>query len=91
MAMHTNLLLQQEIKAVRAENERKYKKKARKRAIIGNDSLLMVQEGENRVQQLNTQVNEQPEQSTPVPRRRAPQRCSGCGIVGHTIRNCPNK
>ena len=89
--MYTNLLLQQEIKAVRAENKRKYKKKARKRAIIGNDSLLMVQEGENRVQQLNTQVNEQPEQSTPVPRRRAPQRCSGCGIVGHTIRNCPNK
>ena len=89
--MHTNLLLQQKIKAVQAENEQKYKKKARKRAIIGNDSLLIVQEEENRVQQLNTQINKQPEQSTPVPRRRAPQRCSGCWIVGYTIRNCPNK
>lgn len=91
MAMHTNLLLQQEIKTLRAENERKYRKKARRRALIGNDTLLSVQEGQNRVQQLDMQLNEQPEESTPVPRRRAPQRCSGCGIIGHTIRNCPTK
>lgn len=69
MAMHTNLVLQQEIKVLRAENEGKYKKKTRRRALMGNYILLSVQEGQNRVQQLDTQLNEQPEQSTHVPRR----------------------
>jgi hypothetical protein len=91
MAMQTTLLLQQEIRAVRAENRRQRQKKAKKRAEIGNDRLLNVQEGENRVQQLGTQLNEQPAESTPAPRRRAPQRCSGCGTIGHTIRNCPSR
>jgi hypothetical protein len=91
MAMNMNLLLRDEIKTLRAENERKIKKKARRRAAIGNDTLLSVQEGQNRVQRLDTQFNEQPDEPTPMPRRRAPQRCSGCGIVGHTIRNCPSK
>ena len=91
IAMHTNHLLQQEIKNLRAENKRKYKKKIRRRALLGNDILLSVQEAQNRIQQLDTQLNEQPEQSTPIPRRRAPQRYSGCGIAGHTIRNCPSK
>jgi hypothetical protein len=40
--MNTNLLLQQEIKALRAENERKVREKARRRAILGNDTLLFV-------------------------------------------------
>ena len=91
MAMHTNCLLQQEIRTLRAENERKTKKKARRRAILGNDTLLSVQEGQNRVQQLDMQLNEQHDEPTPLPRRRAPQRCSGCGTVGHTIRNCSNR
>lgn len=50
-----------------------------------------MQEDENRVQQLDTQLNKQPAESTPAPRRRAPQRCSGCGTIGHTIRNCPSR
>jgi hypothetical protein len=91
MAMNTNLLLQQEIKVLRAENERKIKKKARRRAILGDDLVLFVQEGQNRVQQLDTEVNEQVEEPTPRPRQRAPARCSGCATVGHTIRRCPNK
>jgi hypothetical protein len=91
MAMQTQLLLEQEIKNLQAENGRQCQRKARKHAELGNDRLLNVQEGQNRVQQLATQFNEQPEESTPMPRRRAPQRCSGCGTVGHTIRNCPIK
>lgn len=47
--------------------------------------LLSAERGQNRVQQLNTQLNEQPEQSTPVPRRRTPLRYSGCGIDGHIV------
>ena len=91
MAMQTKLILEQEIKAVRAENGRQRQRKARKRAEIGNDRLLNVQEGQNRVQQLDQQLKEQATEPTPGPRRRAPQRCSGCGTVGHTIRNCPSK
>jgi hypothetical protein len=91
MAMNTNLLLRQEISVLRAKNERKKRKKARRRAIIGNDLVLFVEEGQSRVQQLDTQLNEQVDEPTPRPRQRAPQRCSNCGTARHTIRRCPNK
>ncbi|KAJ5819468.1 hypothetical protein N7474_005059 [Penicillium riverlandense] len=91
MAMNTNLLLRQEIKILREENERKIKKRARRRANLGNDLVLFVQEGQNRVQQLDTQLNEQVDEPRPRPRQRAPQHCSVCRTVGHTIRGCPNK
>jgi hypothetical protein len=42
MAMNANLLLQQEIKVLRAENERKRKKKARRHANLGDDTILSV-------------------------------------------------
>ena len=88
MAMNTNILLHEEIKSLRAQNERKIKKRARRNANLGTDTILSVQEGQERVQQLDTQVEEQVDS---VPRQRAPRRCSGCGIIGHTIRSCPNK
>lgn len=91
MAMSMNLLLQQEIKALRAENERKLKKKVRKHASLGNDLFLSIQEGRDRIQQLNEQVDEQVDKPIPEPRQRAPPRCSGCWTIGHTIRNCPSK
>jgi hypothetical protein len=91
MAMNMNLLLQQEIKVLRAENERKIRKKARRRANLGDDILLSVQEGQNRVQQLDIPQNEQVDKPAPIPRQRAPPRCSGCWSVGHTLRSCPNK
>lgn len=89
--MNTNLLLQQEIKVLRAEKERKIKKRARRRATLGNDFVLYIQEGQNRVQQLDTQLNGQVTEPTPRPLQRAPQRCSGCGTIGYTIRNCPSE
>ena len=49
MVMNMNLLLQQEIKVLRAENERKVKKKARRHTILGNDLLLSIEEGQTRV------------------------------------------
>ena len=91
MAMNTNLLLQQEIKVLRTENERKTKKKARKRASIGDNLFISVQEGRERIQQLDIQDEAQVEEPISRPRKRAPQRCSGCGTIGHTIRGCPSK
>ncbi|ODM14306.1 hypothetical protein SI65_10303 [Aspergillus cristatus] len=91
MQMSMNVLLHERIKVLEAENERKTRKKARRHASLGNDLLLSVQEGENRTQQLGLQLNEDIGDSTPRPRQRAPSRCSGCGTIGHTIRNCPHK
>jgi DDE superfamily endonuclease/Tc5 transposase-like DNA-binding protein/Psq-like protein len=91
MAMNVNNLLQEEIRSLRAENERKVRKKARKHANIGNDTILNVQEGRDRVQQLNEPVDEQLDLPSTVRRQRAPPRCSGCNTIGHNIRNCPNK
>lgn len=88
MAMNTNILLHEEIKSLRAQNEQKIKKRARRNANLGTDTILSVQEGQERVQQLDTQIEEQVDS---VPRQRAPRRCSGCGTIGHTIRSCPNK
>lgn len=42
MAMHTNLLLQQEIKFLRAENKHKYKKKAKRRTKLDNNLFLSI-------------------------------------------------
>ena len=95
MAMNMNLILQEDIKVLRAENERKMKKKARKHTSLGDDLFISVQEGREHIQQLDTiqqldaQLNEQLNDATP--RQRAPPRCSGCGIIGHTIRRCPSK
>lgn len=82
MAMNINLLLHQEIKSLRTQNEQKIKKKARRNANLGTDIILSVQEGQERFQQLDTQV----EECISRPRKRAPQHCSGCDTLGHTIR-----
>lgn len=83
MAMNVNNLLQEE----RADGERKARNKARKHANIGKDVILNVQEGRDRVQQLNEPVDEHLDLPPPVRRQRAPPRCSGCNIIGHDIRN----
>jgi len=48
--MNVNLLLQQEIKVLQAENKWKIKKKIKKHAILGDNLVLFVQEGQNHVQ-----------------------------------------
>ena len=91
MAMNTNLLLQQEIKVLQSENEWKTKKKARRDAALGNDTILSVQEGLDHIQQLDVQVEGQVEEQASIPCQHAPAHCRGCGIIGHTIRICHSK
>lgn len=83
MATNMNLLLHQEIKSLRTQNERKIKKRARRNANLGTDTNLSVQEGKGNFQQLDTQVEEQVEECISRPCKRAPQRYSGCGTIGH--------
>lgn len=59
MAININLLLKQEIKVVRAENKRKIKKKARRRARLGTNIFLSVQQGQDYIQQPEIQVQEE--------------------------------
>jgi uncharacterized small protein (DUF1192 family) len=42
-------------------------KRKRRGAILGKDTLLSVQEGQNRIQQLDMQFNEQPAEPTLMP------------------------
>jgi len=83
MAMNTNILLYEETKSLRAQNERKIKKRAKRNANSGTDTIICVQEGQERVQQLDTQVEEQVDR---VPRQRAPRPLRRRGAIGHTIR-----
>ena len=69
--MNTNILLHEEIKSLRAQNEQKIKERTRRNANLGTDTILSVQEGQERVQQLDTQVEEQVDR---VPCQRAPRR-----------------
>lgn len=57
-----NLLLPQGIKVLRAENGWEIKQKASRRVTLGADLILFVHEGRNRVQQLDTHVEEQVEE-----------------------------
>jgi hypothetical protein len=88
IAMNMNLLLHEQIKALRAENERKIQKRARRTTVLGTDPILSIQEGQNRLQQLDIQVEEE---AAERPRQRAPPQCSGCRAIGHRINRCPNK
>ena len=81
----------QEIKSLHIQNEWKIKKRARRNATLGADTILSVQEGQNCFQQLDTQVDGHVEESTPRPWKWAAQRCSGCNIIGHTVWSCPSK
>jgi hypothetical protein len=89
MAMNMNLILQQKIAALRAENEHKKKKKARRQATLESSIILNIQKDHDRVEQLDKQLdkqlNEQLNEPTPAPRQRAPPRCSSCNTIGHTI------
>jgi len=67
------------------------KKKTRRHAIQDDNLILFVQEDQNCVQQLDTQLNKHVDEPTSRPCQWAPAHCSGCGIVRHTIRNCPSK
>jgi hypothetical protein len=67
------------------------KKKARKHINLGNNLFISMQEGRDRIQQINEQVDEQVDEPIPISHQRAPPTCSGCWTIRHTRRSCPNK
>jgi FtsZ-binding cell division protein ZapB len=91
IAIETITLLQSEVERLRTENKRQMQKKARKKAAIGTDQVLTVSEARDRITQSDNADEQARTQIMDQSRKRAPPRCSGCGVVGHTIRNCPSK
>src|SRR5450432_4777986 len=104
MSMNSAILLKEEVRQLRAANEKKKKKKAKKRTYIAHGGSLTIQEGlalsEPPVQPVQP-VIEAVEPvigvvggvgaDEPIVRPRALRTCSICRSLSHTARTCPVK
>jgi hypothetical protein len=94
MAMNSAVLLREEVRQLRAENQRQKKKRAKRRSYIATGGVLTVQEGLEL-----SQSNVEPVSGVvsgvaidePTVRTRAPRTCSICRSQSHTARTCPAK
>ena len=94
LAMNSAVLLAEENRQLRHENERQKKKRAKKRTFIATGGVLTNQEGIAR--QHRSQVTNIVPESGVVPEEestqtRAPRMCSLCRSLLHTARTCPTK
>lgn len=91
LAMNSAVLLAEENRQLRGENERQKKKRAKRRAFIATGGVLTIQEGLDRSQATNI-VPESAQATEEVTiQRRAPRMCSLCRSLVHTARTCPTK
>jgi hypothetical protein len=91
IAMNSAVLLAEENRQLRAENQRQKKKRAKKRAYIATGGVLTVEEGLDR----SNIEDREPEggvvnQEAPT-QTRAPRTCSMCKSLLHTACTCPTK
>ena len=94
LQLQSHILQAQEIKELRAANEKQKQKRGKSRRQIQAEAGLTVQEAS----QLITEPVEAIEAPPSPPRRspslalqprtRAPPKCSGCGEIGHNINRC---
>jgi hypothetical protein len=82
--MHKVLLLDQEIKGLRAANEKQKRKRATPRSFIATGGVLTGAEGQQLAQEAIQMME-------PVAKKRAPPRCSNCHQIGHTRTSCPSR
>jgi hypothetical protein len=91
MAMNSAMLLAEENRQLRAENERQKKKRVKRRAYIATGGVLTLQEGLDR----SRIEDREPEGGVVNPEAptqpRAPRTCSMCKSLLHTARTCPTK
>ena len=92
MAMHGSLILAEENKQLREENQRQKRKKTQKRSYIGTEGLLTISEGLHRAEEANRVVEEvsrgEEVQMRQV-KQRAPPKCSICNSLSHKAPKCP--
>jgi hypothetical protein len=88
LAMHTNIVLAEENRQLRAENQRQKRKRATKRSFIQSGGVLTVQQGIELVETAeNGPVGEGGDLPT-APQPRAIRMCSVCRSTEHTARTC---
>jgi hypothetical protein len=91
MAMNSAMLLAEENRQLRAENERQKKKRAKKRSYIAIGGVLTVQEGLDLSQIANEGLQSGVATQETTVKMRAPRTCSMCKSLLHTARTCPTK
>jgi hypothetical protein len=100
IALHNTALLAQENANLRAANEKVVKKRTRSTKQIPCEEGLSAEEAQQLAQQPEQPVEEnqvvsheagESANQADLTRKRAPPRCSGCGVIGHKINQCKNR
>ena len=94
LAMNSAVLLAEENRQLRHENERQKKKRAKKRTFIATGGVLTNQEGiarQHRSQVTNIVPESRVVAEEVTIKTRAPRTCSMCKSLLHTARTCPTK
>jgi hypothetical protein len=91
MAMNSAVLLADENKQLRAENERQKKKKANRRSYIAQGGVLTVEKGLDRSKTVGLQLMEGLTDQPVKLQTRAPRTCSICRSLEHTARTCSQR
>ena len=89
--MNNAILLVEENRQLRAENERQKKKRAKKRTYIARGGVLTVQEGLELAQKANRELESGVANQEATVQTRALRKCSLCRSESHTARTCPTK
>jgi hypothetical protein len=92
IAMNNAVLLADEVRQLRAANERKKRKQSRKRLYIAIGGVLSTQEGielsQQAVEREEARAIDRAARATAA-LQRTPRKCSGCKSIGHNSRTCP--
>jgi len=97
ITMQSAAILEKEVSDLRAENEKKKRKKTRSKRQIPLKEGLSVSEASTLIAQpeqaVLAQASREAELATAPsqPRTRAKTKCSVCGIQGHRMTTCPNR
>jgi hypothetical protein len=91
IAINSTVLLAEENRQLRAENERQKKKRAKRRLYIATGGVLTVQEGLDLSQIANEGLQSGVATQEATVQMRAPRTCSLCRSQSHTARTCPTK
>jgi hypothetical protein len=89
--MNSAVLLAEENRQLRSENERQKKKRAKRRAFIATGGTLTMQEGLDRSQATNIVPESGVVTEEVIVKTRAPRTCSMCKSLSHIVRTCPTK
>jgi hypothetical protein len=91
IAMNSAVLLAEENRQLRAENQRQKKKRAQKRTFIARGGVLTLQDRLDQSQPANIEPESGVASQEATVRTRAPRTCSICGSKSHTARTCQMK